>query len=477
MAELEFKYLNEIDISDSLTDSAHVIVEDGGNIRRAPMNQLVTSGGVSSWNDLEDKPFYDEDITIDITHDWSSVMNGNVNDDYIVVPNGHMIHVSDYVLTNELAGLTIGYTVIEDGVVTEDTLNIDPGYIISYGDNLTMVGEMNLFIAHCDNVELDDIIFPKAGIYFVHTDWSSDTKEEHLYTTSLHGDTVIVHKLDDKYLNTPLLIDIVDMNDVQVKYEDIADAYNNGRPVLVKIFGSTHPAHIAPLQISGPLTIMYGVIFEESEYSNVSENIVNAEIFKMVIAVQHPLMGGASKIFMAPSLPSASAEPSFLISEEYRFHTVPLDEILASSLPDVGSNGQILGVIDGAWAPMDAPSGLPEITTENNGNVLTVVDGAWVAGEIEIPEVDYPVTSVNGQTGDVTIDIPAVPTSLPNPNAVTFTGAVEAIYDGSSAVSVAIPVVEKELPEATVDNNGAFLRIVDGVPTWVMLEIAEEGAY
>ena len=52
MAELEFKYLNEIDISDSLTDSAHVIVEDGGNIRRAPMNQLVTGGGASSWDDL-----------------------------------------------------------------------------------------------------------------------------------------------------------------------------------------------------------------------------------------------------------------------------------------------------------------------------------------------------------------------------------------------------------------------------------------
>lgn len=60
MAELEFKYLNEIDISDSLTDSAHVIIEDGGNIRRAPMSQLITGGGVSSWNDLTDKPFSSE---------------------------------------------------------------------------------------------------------------------------------------------------------------------------------------------------------------------------------------------------------------------------------------------------------------------------------------------------------------------------------------------------------------------------------
>lgn len=53
---------------------------------------------------------------------------------------------------------------------------------------------------------------------------------------------------------------------------------------------------------------------------------------------------------------------------------------------------------------------LPEVTTENDGNVLKVVDGKWAMGTIEIPEVpeiNYPVTSVNGQTGDVQIDIPS----------------------------------------------------------------------
>lgn len=49
---------------------------------------------------------------------------------------------------------------------------------------------------------------------------------------------------------------------------------------------------------------------------------------------------------------------------------------------------------------------LPEITEENNGDVLKVVDGKWKVDTIDIPEVNYPVTSVNGQTGDVKIDIP-----------------------------------------------------------------------
>ena len=61
------------------------------------------------------------------------------------------------------------------------------------------------------------------------------------------------------------------------------------------------------------------------------------------------------------------------------------------------------------------------------------------------------VSSVNGQTGTVvlnaedvgalpdTTQIPAVPPALPNPNKLTFTGAVSAEYDGSAAVSVEIP--------------------------------------
>lgn len=35
--------------------------------------------------------------------------------------------------------------------------------------------------------------------------------------------------------------------------------------------------------------------------------------------------------------------------------------------------------------------------------------------------------------------VPDIPTKLPNPNAITFTGAVQAVYDGSSAITVNIP--------------------------------------
>lgn len=55
------------------------------------------------------------------------------------------------------------------------------------------------------------------------------------------------------------------------------------------------------------------------------------------------------------------------------------------------------------------------------------------------------VTSVNGETGDVELN------SLKNPNALTFTGGVTGTYDGSSAKTVAIPVVDSAL--STTSTN------------------------
>lgn len=57
----------------------------------------------------------------------------------------------------------------------------------------------------------------------------------------------------------------------------------------------------------------------------------------------------------------------------------------------------------------------------------------------------YPIAQHN-QSGEAHQDIrdaiPTVPNALPNPNKLTFTGAVEAEYDGSAAVSVEIPAGE-----------------------------------
>lgn len=56
-----------------------------------------------------------------------------------------------------------------------------------------------------------------------------------------------------------------------------------------------------------------------------------------------------------------------------------------ASLPTVtgADNGDVLTVVEGAWAKAAAPTELPAVTAENNGQVLKVVDGVWAVASIE----------------------------------------------------------------------------------------------
>ena len=73
--------------------------------------------------------------------------------------------------------------------------------------------------------------------------------------------------------------------------------------------------------------------------------------------------------------------------------------------------------------------------------------------------------------------IPTVPTALPNPNALTFTGAVNETYDGSAAKSVAIPTVPESLKNPNkLTFTGAVTAEYDGSAP-VSVEIPSGGDY
>lgn len=73
--------------------------------------------------------------------------------------------------------------------------------------------------------------------------------------------------------------------------------------------------------------------------------------------------------------------------------------------------------------------------------------------------------------------IPTVPSTLPNPNALTFTGAVNETYDGSAAKSVSIPTIPESLKNPNkLILSGAVTAEYDGSAP-VSVEIPAGGGY
>lgn len=114
---------------------------------------------------------------------------------------------------------------------------------------------------------------------------------------------------------------------------------------------------------------------------------------------------------------------------------------------------------------------LPEVSADNNGDVLKVVDGKWVADTIDIPEAEYPVTSVNGKTGDIQIEVPSieglatetyVDESVANINALIGDKSVSDQIDEAIAE---IPAVE--IPVTSVNGmTGDVVIEAGGVTSW-----------
>ena len=113
---------------------------------------------------------------------------------------------------------------------------------------------------------------------------------------------------------------------------------------------------------------------------------------------------------------------------------------------DVVIDATDIGAVPGeGWSSADNGKFLK---IDSNGDVVAV------AGSGEAVVVG--VSSVNGQTGDVTID------ELPSPGTLTFSGGASGSYDGSEDVTVVIPEPQ-EIPEALPNPNAlVFTGAVSG---------------
>lgn len=148
---------------------------------------------------------------------------------------------------------------------------------------------------------------------------------------------------------------------------------------------------------------------------------------------------------------------------------------------------------------------LIEAITTSKVSVADIIDN------LTTNAANKPLSAAQGVAIKALIDAITIPTALPNPNALTFTGAVTGRYDGSAPLEVEIPsggggltvtntatigqiikvsavdengqpteweAVDMEgVPTVTTANNGQFLRVVNGAWAASTVPNAEEASF
>lgn len=141
-----------------------------------------------SWNDLTDKPFGDESVTIE----WDGSTDGHT----LIPLSGNTKGIKVSNLTPEPEELINGEIRVlrADGVTENITITADA--ITDYrsmGYNMLMIGEFITIVVYEDNLNVEGLVFPEKGIYF---GFNSATGAEGQYLT--YGS---LKKLDAKYLS------------------------------------------------------------------------------------------------------------------------------------------------------------------------------------------------------------------------------------------------------------------------------------
>ena len=171
---------------------------------------------------------------------------------------------------------------------------------------------------------------------------------------------------------------------------------------------------------------------------------------------------------------------------------------MADTTIDLLKNSSYVGKMDELIAAVKLGSGATsDVEWDNVKNKPTTIGGYGITdakidnGTITLgnqtitPLTSAPVTSVNSKTGAVTLsaaDVSAIPstltgtagqvltktadgqewkdvdipTALPNPNALTFTGAATGTYDGSAPLEVEIPTVDDVLAALPTWEGGSY---------------------
>lgn len=197
----EYIDLNNTEVLAEAGENAKLVVEEDGELKRIPasaVGQVKTVNGVEpdeagnvgvSYNNLLDKPFYDDSIVIE----W----DGNIGDRVHVVSDnmGAWVKMTDRVLTvEEINGASYETSYGTAGTFTEDNLDAAEGVVIA---SYKCPGIVSI---SRDNYDIGGVLtFPEKGTYFA----DGMAADGRYYCTKFVKNKI--KPLDAKFLPVPML--------------------------------------------------------------------------------------------------------------------------------------------------------------------------------------------------------------------------------------------------------------------------------
>ena len=376
----EFKKLSEVELLESVPDGATVLAEVDGVIRRVPGSGLAGSGGsgsgggVSSWNDLTDKPFYAEETLVE----WLAETSLEFNPEGDSAPYMALVTPTEEMLAawNDASLDTVEVT-WDDKVYRCEKQN--------YMGAMYVAGNLDVMLGTGDNgIPFLIIVQGSDGVVYSITEMGDEDASDDPAITHNVGVkfvTTYVKKLDNTFL------DIVDYSPEETKViisEETIEGFAEDSSMGNGIYSVTKEGAYTALVTREKYTVVWdGDAYECVAFDFGSVAGVGNKMLAGGVDTGEPFGLGVSNGALVIYTTETDASHTVYVYQTIEEYCAVKDEVL------VGKKV------------------LPAITTEDNGKVLRVVGGKavwWAVDQLDRPVYatlnDYSWEEIAGISAD-----------------------------------------------------------------------------